>query len=258
MEKDSPLLIERIAAWSVHALTASGGVIGLLALVALIQGDFRGMLLWLGIALVVDGLDGPLARLARVDQVTPRFDGAVLDLVVDYFNYAVIPALAIWRFQMVPEGFELLAAGFAIATSLYCFGNKDMKTDDYYFKGFPAVWNLVVLVFYLIGSNPWFNLLVIGLLGALTFSPLKFVHPFRVRRGRGLTLIMTLIWAALTFALVFLGEEEPLSVTDPIFFWLWVAASLYFVGLSLRRTLEAASRSNDARKEPNSGKNWLF
>lgn len=240
MKKDSFPLSRKAAAWSVHALTASGGVIGLLALIALIQGDFRGMLLWLGLALVVDGFDGPLARLARVEEVTPRFDGAALDLVVDYFNYSVIPALAIWRFGLVPEGFELLAAGFAIATALYCFGNKDMKTDDYYFRGFPAVWNLVILYFYLIGSNPWFNLAVIGALGILTFLPLKFVHPLRVRRGRGLTLAMTGVWTGLTLALVVLGGEEPLSVTSPQIFWVWVLVSLYFVAVSVRRSLEAA------------------
>jgi len=240
MEKDSFPLSRKAAAWSVHALTASGGVLGLMALTALIQGDFRGMLLWLGAALVVDGLDGPLARLARVSEVTPRFDGAALDLVVDYFNYSVIPALAIWRFGMVPEGFELPAAGFAIATALYCFGNRDMKTNDYYFRGFPAVWNLVVLYFYLTGSNPWLNLAVIGILGILTFLPLKFVHPLRVRRGRGLTLAMTVLWTGLTLALLLLGDEDPLSVTSPSVFWIWVLVSLYFVAVSVRRSLEAA------------------
>ena len=243
MEKDSFTLTQKAAAWSVHALTASGGVIGLMALTSLIQGDFRGMLLWLGAALIVDGFDGPLARLAKVDEVTPLFDGAALDLVVDYFNYSVIPALAIWRFGMVPEGFELIASGFALATALYCFGNKNMKTDDYYFVGFPAAWNLVILYFYLTGSNPWFNLGVIGVLGVLTFSPFKFVHPLRVRRGRGLTLIVTVIWTGLTLALVFVGDEDPLSVTSPAVFWIWVLVSLYFVAVSVRRSLEAAIQS---------------
>ncbi len=191
---------------------------------------------------MVDGVDGPVARLAKVKEVLPRIDGAVLDLVVDYFNYCVIPALAIWRFGLVPEGFELPAAAFCIATSLYCFGNKDMKTDDYYFRGFPAIWNVAVLYFYLIGSNPWFNLVVIALLGLLTFLPLKFVHPFRVRRGRGLTLAMTVLWTILTLALLLWGDEEPLKDTSPLVFWLWVGVSLYFLAVSLRHSLEVASQ----------------
>jgi phosphatidylcholine synthase len=228
-----------LAAWAVHAFTASGVVTGLLAISALIAGDFRLALLWLGAALLIDGFDGPMARKVRVTEFAPNMDGAILDLVIDYLNYTVIPALLVYRFGLVPDGFAIPAAAYIMMTSLYCFGNRDMKTEDNYFQGFPAVWNLVVLYFYIISSNPWANLAVIASLGILTFVPMKFVHPFRVRAFRGLTLAMTGAWGALTLVLV-LGSlpGHPPAETTPTAYWAFLAVSLYFLGLCLWRSFK--------------------
>lgn len=228
-----------LAAWAVHAFTASGVVTGLLAISALISGDFRLALLWLGAALVIDGFDGPMARKVRVTEFAPSMDGAILDLVIDYLNYTVIPALLVYRFGLVPDGFAIPAAAYVMMTSLYCFGNRDMKTEDNYFQGFPAVWNLVVLYFYITSSNPWANLAVVAVLGILTFVPMKFVHPFRVRAFRGLTLAMTGAWGALTLVLV-LGSEPGHSpaAAMPVAYWAFLAVSLYFLGLCLWRSFK--------------------
>ena len=226
-----------VAAWAVHAFTASGAVMGLLAISALIAGDLRMVLLWLGAALVIDGFDGPMARKVRVTEFAPRFDGAVLDHIIDYLNYTVIPALVVYRFGLVPTGFAIPAAAYLMTTSLYCFGNKDMKTSDNYFSGFPAVWNLVILYFYLTSSGHWTNLAVIAALGALTFVPLKFIHPFRVTALRSLTLVMTGAWGVLTVVLV-LGSGPNLSPAEasPWAYWAFLWASLYFLGLCLWRS----------------------
>lgn len=226
------------AAWAVHAFTASGVVTALLAIAALIAGDLRLALLWLGAALIIDGLDGPMARKVEVSRYAPRFDGAVLDLVIDYLTYAVIPALLVYRFGLVPAGFEIPAAAFIMLTSLYCFGNREMKTGDLYFSGFPAVWNVVVLYFHVLGTGPWMNLAAIAALGILTFVPFKYVHPFRVRMWRPLTLAITGLWALSTFWLVLAsGPGTAPSEAAPLAFWAFLAASLYFLGLCAWRTL---------------------
>lgn len=226
-----------VAAWAVHAFTASGAVAGLLAISALIAGDLRLVLLWLGAALLIDGFDGPMARRVRVTEFAPRFDGAILDHIIDYLNYTVIPALVVYRFGLVPPGFEIPAAGYIMTTSLYCFGNKDMKTEDNYFVGFPAVWNLVILYFYVTSSGHWANLVIIAALGALTFIPLKFIHPFRVKALRSYTLAITGAWGALTLVLV-LGSGPNLAPADasPAAYGAWLLASLYFLGVCAWRT----------------------
>ncbi len=225
------------AAWAVHAFTASGVIAALLAIAALIAGDPRMTLIWLGVSLLIDGFDGPMARKLRVTEFAPRFDGAILDHVIDYLTYAVIPALMIYRFGLVPPGWEIPAAGWIMTSALYCFGNREMKTWDNYFSGFPATWNLVVLCFWLAATGPWTNLAIIALLGLLTFVPAKFVHPFRVVMLRPLTLAVTALWAALTLWLVAATPAATAPANAfPGVFGLWTAASLYFLGLCAWRT----------------------
>jgi phosphatidylcholine synthase len=236
-EKVRPPKARVAAAWAVHAFTASGVITALLAIAALIGGDLRLALLWLGAALIIDGFDGPMARKVRVTEYAPRFDGAVLDHVIDYLTYSVIPALLIYRFGLVPDGWGIPAAAYIMTTSLYCYGNREMKTHDNYFSGFPATWNMIVLCFYVLGTGPWVNLAVIAALGILTFVPLKFIHPFRVTTLRPLTLAVTTLWALATFWLVVAsGPDSEPSEAAPAAFWAFVASSLYFLGLCAWRS----------------------
>ncbi len=226
------------AAWAVHAFTGSGVVLGFLALVAILEGDKIAAFMWLGLALFVDGIDGTLARRFRVTEMTPKFDGAILDMVIDYFTYVVVPAMMIWWFDMVPPGWETPAAAFILATSLYCFANVGMKTDDYYFDGFPALWNVVILYFHVLQTSHWTNIIVIGVCGVLTFVPMKFVHPLRVRPLRAITIPMTVLWAATSLRLVLIHPDvNKAQEASPIIFWLWVVASIYFGVLCLWRSI---------------------
>lgn len=226
------------AAWAVHALTASGIVLGFLALLSILQGDRIGVFLWLGLALFVDGIDGTLARRAKVHELTPQFDGATLDNVIDYFNYVAVPAMMIYWFGFVPPDFIIPATAAIMAVSLYTFANMGTKSHDYYFVGFPALWNLVVLYFHVLQTGPWLNLGVIVLCCILTFVPWKYVHPFRVRDWRRVTIPMMVLWAATSFRLILIdpAAEEAIDASPQIF-WLWVLASLYFLVLSAWRTI---------------------
>lgn len=225
-------------AWAVHAFTASGVVLGFLALVAILEGDRLAAFLWLGLALFVDGIDGTFARKARVSELTPQFDGATLDNVTDYLNYVVVPAMMIYWFGMVPEGLEIYTAAAILAVSTYTFANAGVKSQDYYFVGFPAVWSLVVLYFHVLQTQPLTNLIVIGVCCVLTFVPWKYVHPFRVRDWRSVTIPMTVLWAATSLRLVLIDPDGgKIREASPLVFWLWVGASVYFAALSAWRSL---------------------
>lgn len=224
--------LRRGAAWAVHVFTASGVVIGLLALLAVVDGDPRAALLWLGLATFVDGLDGPAARKLGVREAIPRFDGATLDNVVDYFTWVVVPALFIYRFGLLPDSFALVGAAFIMATSLYTFANLDLKTSDNYFVGFPALWNVVAFQMFILESPPLLNLVVTAALGVLTFTPVKFVHPLRVREWRIPTIIATTLWALTSLWMVVIHP-----VDSPTAFTLWIAASIYLAMICLRRSL---------------------
>jgi phosphatidylcholine synthase len=187
----------RALAFSIHVLTACGVGIALLALLAAVRGEWALMFLWLGIGLLFDGIDGPLARKFRAAELQPRWSGDVLDLVVDFTTYVFVPAFAMATAGLIPEPWGI-AAGLAIVVSgaLY-FADRDMKTEENYFRGFPALWNLIAFYLLLLRPEPWVSAAVIALFVVLTFVPIRFVHPIRVRSLRPVTLALLLVWAVL-------------------------------------------------------------
>lgn len=222
------------SAWAVHLLTATGAIWALLATLAVMAGDAKAAWLWLGIALLVDGVDGPLARALRVKERVPAFDGAALDLIVDYLTYVFVPVLFLWRFGLVPEPLALPLCLLVLLSSLHLFAKTDMKSGDNFFVGFPAVWNGVVLFLWLLDLGPWANAAIVLALVALTFAPVKFVHPFRVVAFRPVTLAAAGAWAVATVVLVASHPDRPTWALA-----LWLAATAWFGGLGLWRTLRS-------------------
>lgn len=200
-------------AFAVHLFTASGAVCGLMALMAAVEGNWALMFTWLGAALFVDGIDGTMARRARVVEVLPRWSGETLDLVVDYLTYVLVPAFAVATGGLMPTWMAVPASAAILLTSALYFADTTMKTEDKYFQGFPAVWNLVVFYFFLVPLNPWVILLTIAGLSVATFLPIKFVHPFRVVRLRLLTIGLLAAWAVLAVIAVVDELRPPMWVT---------------------------------------------
>ncbi|HEX8262004.1 MAG TPA: CDP-alcohol phosphatidyltransferase family protein [Allosphingosinicella sp.] len=193
------------AAWAVHLFTASGVVLAFLALTAIDQGDWRLALLWLLAALAIDGVDGTLARLARVKEHAPRIDGEAFDLIVDYLNYVFVPAVFICRAGLVPAALTLPLAAAILLSSVYVFVRRDMKTHDNYFRGFPALWNVVALYLFAARPGEAAGAVAVAVFAVLSFAPIRFVHPFRVRDFQPWLQIVALLWAAATLALLWPG-----------------------------------------------------
>ncbi|MBK1698441.1 hypothetical protein CKO21_14425 [Rhodovibrio salinarum] len=227
----------QLRAWAIHLFTALGAVTGLISLIAVADGRPAAALVWLGIGMVIDGLDGPLARRYAIREVLPRVDGAILDHIIDYMTYAVIPAMFIYTFGFLPDGLNLLGAAVVMVTAQYCFANRDAKTSDNFFAGFPAAWNMIALCFYLLDLPEWFALAIVVLCAVLTFIPITFIHPFRVKALRPLTLAITGAWSAVTLAAVLLQTPNGgLQTNHPILFWAFILLSAYFLVISGVRT----------------------
>jgi phosphatidylcholine synthase len=221
-------LSKRIFAFSVHVLTAAGAAVALFALLAAAHGDWPLMFLWLGVALVIDAIDGPLARAVNITEVLPNWSGETLDLVVDYTTYVFVPAYAVAAGHLMPDTLAIpSAAAMAVTGTLY-FANRKMKTSDNFFRGFPAVWNLVA--FYLLLLRPALAIAAgtVALFAVLTFVPIRFVHPFRVRRLRTVTVALLTLWAALALAAVRQGLAPELWITIGL-----CALGCYFLGVGL-------------------------
>ena len=184
-------------AFAVHLLTGSGAALALMALVAVTRGDWRLMFGWLGIALIVDGIDGPLARVVDTKANAPNWDGVILDLVIDYLTYVFIPAYALIYSGLLPPPWGLIAALFIALTGVVYFADVRMKAEDNCFVGFPAVWQMPLLVFLVFQPPAWATLAIILVLGLGQFTWLKFIHPVRTVRWRRVNLPICLAWVML-------------------------------------------------------------
>jgi len=203
----------RAAAFSVHIFTAMGAGIALIAMLEAVREHWAAMFAWLGLALVVDALDGPLARRLDVERVQPNWSGEVLDLVVDFCTYVFVPAYAITTSGLLmPVAAPILGAGVAISGALY-FADRRMKTDDNHFRGFPALWNAAAFYLFLLHMPPWLSSLAVAALIVLTFVPFNVLHPIRVVRLRVLTLSLIGIWAVLAIIALVRDFDAGVPVT---------------------------------------------
>lgn len=178
----------------VHLFTATGAVFAILAMLAAADAKWSLMFLWLVVAFVVDGIDGPLARKFDVKTNAPQFDGYLLDLIIDYLTYVFIPAFALFKSGLM-DGWTGWVAIIVItfASAMY-FADTRMKTKDNSFSGFPGCWNMVVLVIFALQPNFWVSLALVTVLAVAMFVPIKFVHPVRTERWRHVTFPMALAW----------------------------------------------------------------
>ena len=184
----------RVRALSVHLLTATGAVFAMLAMLAAVEGKWDLMFLWLVVAFFVDGIDGPLARKYDVKTNAPEFDGVLLDLIIDYLTYVFIPAFALFKSGMMDgwSGWVMIII-VTFASAMY-FADTRMKTKDNSFSGFPGCFNMLVLVLFALSPTWWMCLIMVTVLSAAMFVPIKFVHPVRTQRWRVITLPMALAW----------------------------------------------------------------
>lgn len=221
----------KILAWSVHLFTATGAVWGFLALQAIFTHEWKLAIIWMAAAVFVDGVDGALARWAEVSIYAGGIDGALLDNILDYLNYTVVPAFFLVEANLVPPALALPTAFAVLISSAYQFTQLDAKTDaseEYFFKGFPDYWNVVVIYLLILQLNPWVNFAILAFFTVMIFVPIKYIYPTRTRRLRTLTLSLSALYGVLIVAIITIFPEVPMWIVYVSL--LYVA---YYVGLSL-------------------------
>lgn len=220
----TPGAVRGVLAWSVHALTASGAVMGLASMQAAIAGDFRAAFLWLVATTAVDAVDGWLARLAQVGRHTPGFDGARLDDIVDYLTYVFVPAAILLRAELLPPALAWPAAAAVLLSSAYGFSRTNAKTADHFFTGFPSYWNIVALYLFTLGLAPALNAAIVMTLAVLVFVPIGYVYPSRTKTWRVPTLVLGGVWATLMLWVVWrLPQISALAVAASLLYPLYYA-----------------------------------
>jgi len=187
---------ENFTALLVHLFTATGAVFAMLAMLAAAEEKWSLMFLWLVVAFAVDGIDGPLARRFDVKKNAPRFDGVLLDLIIDYLTYVFIPAFALFKSGLLPGWTGWFAIIIITFSSALYFCDTNMKTKDNSFQGFPGCWNMVILVLFAIKPSFWLIIAIVAVLALSMFLPIKFIHPIRTARWRIVNFPVALLWTS--------------------------------------------------------------
>lgn len=230
-------LVQRCLGWSIHAFTASGACVGLLALVAIYQQN-QLLALWLmGASIVIDAVDGMFARMVRIKEAVPQVDGALLDNIVDFFNYTLVPCFFLLVTNLLPENCRMVCVMVITFASAYQFTQVDAKTMDHFFKGFPSYWNIAVFYLFFWQLSSITNVIILMLLAFLSFVPIKYVYPSRLDYLtdnpflRKSMVVITVLWGAATSGLLWLYPRS-----NHFLVGISVGYCLLYMGISLYRT----------------------
>lgn len=227
---------------AIHGLTVSGILVGMLALMAVLDGSPRAAVLLLVLAQVIDGIDGPLARRFDIATVIPKYDGYILDLVIDYVTCVLVPAVFAWQFYVVPHGISgEISVAMMLITSAMWFSRTDMMTDDHWFRGFPGVWNMVIPTLWLLDAPGWVSVITIVGLSLLSMTDVEFAHPVQALQWRRQNVGFMAVWV-LTMVILTIADRD-LNLLSSLLLMAgpaWVAVS------TLLRHLQRAGTPPDA------------
>ena len=224
---------QRGQAWALHVFTTGGVVLGVLSLRYVLVGRADLAIIWMLATLLIDGVDGPIARKLMVRDRVPRIDGYVLDLIIDYVTCVIVPAAFMYQFEVVPQNaFGLVVLGFMVLTSALWFARSDMETEEFWFRGFPAAWNMVGPLMFLLHARTWIGAILTIALSVAQLTNMPFPHIMRSRFWRPATLVFGIGWVLVMVIGAFLYPDHPWLLRPPLYL-----ACAYFVALAVVRSV---------------------
>lgn len=222
--------INKIRASLVHFLTGSGIIFSFLALVSVIEGYKLQTFMFLGVALIIDIIDGTLARRYKIDVIFPNIDGKTLDTIIDYINYILIPCIMLYKFNYLPQNFSLIIPIVILCISLYSYINIKLIDASFSYLGFPSIWNIILLYLEILSFNIWINLLIIIFFVFLKFVPFKVLHPMRFPKLKKTNI--TLLFGTIFTSLVLLINKLEFEFMNNLYIYfliLWLVLNSYFI-----------------------------
>ena len=222
--------INKIRASLVHFLTGSGIIFSFLALVCVIEGYKLQTFMFLGVALIIDIIDGTLARRYKIDVIFPNIDGKTLDTIIDYINYILIPCIMLYKFNYLPQNFSLIIPIVILCISLYSYINIKLIDASFSYLGFPSIWNIILLYLEILSFNKWINLLIIIFFVFLKFVPFKVLHPMRFPKLKKTNI--ALLFGTIFTSLVLLINKLEFEFMNNLYIYfliLWLVLNSYFI-----------------------------
>lgn len=227
-----------VLAWSIHLFTALGVVCGFLSVIEIGKHQWFWAFVWMAVSVFIDSVDGFFARMCKVKELLPNFDGALLDNIIDYFTYVIVPASFLYEANIVPQKLNLISAFLITLSSAYQFCQKDAKTPDHWFKGFPSYWNIVVFYLYMLDLPPMLNFAVILFLSVMVFVPVYYLYPSRTSVYPLLNICLVSLWGLGIALSMFLYPGHKTIL------YLSLVYVVYYFGFSIYWTYQKRKRQN--------------
>ena len=162
----------------IHIFTATSCIFGFFSIIYSIEKNFLYSIYMMIITILIDSIDGSLARLFKIKKTIPQIDGSLLDNIVDYFTYVITPMFFLYFYNILHITYYLIF--IIIISSLYQFTHKNAKTKDDFFLGFPCYWNIIIIYFYVLKLSHIMSLIILILCVILIFIPIKYIYPSKI------------------------------------------------------------------------------
>lgn len=225
-------VVNNAISWAPHLVTASGLIFGFLSTVEIFALHYRTALIWMTAAVVSDAIDGTIARKLNSAENIPDFDGALLDAIVDYITYVMVPVIFIYKAQLIPLTYNNWVLPSILIASAYQFAQSESKSADNFFTGFPSYWNVAVLYMLILKPSPTNNLILLSVLTVLIFIPIKYYYPSRTTKHKTTIMSVAIIWGISGFILIY---TYPTVYPAPL--WISIICSTYYIAISIFNTL---------------------
>ena len=225
--------LDILRAWTVHLLTCSGLIAGFFAITSIFNNNLVSVFLFLGIALLIDAVDGTLARKLRVSFFVKNIDGKMLDSIIDFFNYIIIPSVMIYWFKFVPTPFEIIIPSIILIISALSYSNTNLMTSDNFYKGFPCIWNILLFYLYIFDLSQVYSLFIISICILLKFIPFKFIHPLRVNKYKNYSFTFMVLWFISSLKILLSSLFVLDNTFDYLFLGIWLISNMYFIYLTI-------------------------
>ena len=222
------IFIKNNLSFLVHILTASGVICSYMCITNIFKKEIEICFFWLGIALIIDVIDGPIARKLDVKNKYPSLNGLMLDTIVDYINWIFLPVLILFQFDLIYKNLEFILVPALLLIPALSYSTTITTNPDRSYSGMPAIWNLLAVFFFLAETSVMFNSSIMILFLILKFLPVNISHPFRTKKLFYFNSIFAFVW--ITTSTILIADKIFVnSIISSLVQDLWYLSSSYFV-----------------------------
>mgnify|MGYP001503246227 FL=1 len=207
-----------------NLFTAASAFLGVISVISSIQGNYTKAIIYVVLSLVLDGLDG---RVARLTKTTSKF-GVEFDSLADLVAFGVAPAILFYIVIGVQFGkFGALIAAMFVVFGAIRLARFNVTTGTYepnVFIGLPiptaaivsVLWIGVYLDYEILQGFEWFYVLLQSVLAVLMVSNIRYPS-FKKMNLKQTHVMRILVVLVVAFSMLYLYPFESATIVMSVY-----------------------------------------